>query len=227
MKTAEEIRDYLLERLRLSIFKPCMCGGELGILNLFEYVTFADERSDHWQQHRKALYETKAFSAGGVMGSYQNLHWNLRGQHYSAVASVYARIAYEMGYLTDQGKHCLRRLLTLEQFESVLAQINRQDKLSDWVPEEVIEQFGDPSIRWGTNDYYPCTMLYLVDSHPEFFVCFDFWAEWFKDESGVRVPCKHGPKPILRNIRVPAATFPEQFKFSNFGSTLRNEAKSR
>lgn len=100
MKTAVEIREFLLERLRLSLFRPGMCGGELGILNLFEYVTLIDERIDEWRQHRAELHRIKAFNAGGVNGAFQQLHRDWRiGTYDKQVASVYARIAIAMGYL--------------------------------------------------------------------------------------------------------------------------------
>ena len=64
MKTAVEIRDYLLRRLQCTLLRPSMSGGELGILNLMEYVSFIGDRSQEWQGHRKELHERKCFNAG-------------------------------------------------------------------------------------------------------------------------------------------------------------------
>lgn len=229
MKTADEIRDFLLERLRLCLFRPGICGGELGILNLFEYITFIEERRERWLQHRRALHQSKGFNSRGVTGAFEQLHHTSRiHQHDDETASVYARIAVAMGYLTVaaecDSKYVLQRILSAKEFDAMLAQLHQHDQPPNWIPEEVTARFGEPAIRWGQNDYYPCTLMYLVADQPERFIYFDFWAEWFKDETGVRVPCKYGPKPILRNVRVPAATFPEQFRFSRFGNELRDSA---
>ena len=93
-------------------------------------------------------------------------------------------------------------------------------ELENCVPNDVISRFGVPSLRWGTNDNYPCTLLYLCEADQARYVYFDFWAEWFKNEEGLRVPGKYGPKPLLRNIRVPAASFPEEFLFTQIGRSL-------
>ncbi len=92
------------------------------------------------------------------------------------------------------------------------------------VPETVIDRFGPPSIRWGENDNYPCTLLYLCEAGDSQYVHFDFWTEWYKNAEGIRVPGKFGPQPLLRNVRIPAATFPEEFVFTPFGRSLLKNA---
>lgn len=101
MRSAAEIREYLLARLRCALRRPGMCGSELGILNLMDYMTFIDERSGEWRGYRNELFHRKAFTAGGVTGGFQQVFGLRRhGAHDQEVASVYAVIAYEMGYLS-------------------------------------------------------------------------------------------------------------------------------
>ena len=66
MKDASEIREMLIERLQISLQSPAMCGGELGILNLLEYITFIDERENEWKSYRRKLYESGAFRSTGI-----------------------------------------------------------------------------------------------------------------------------------------------------------------
>lgn len=73
MKSAPEIRDFLLARLPCVLRRPGMCGSELGILNLMEYVTFIDERTDDWMHRLKELHHRKAFNARGVTGGFEQI----------------------------------------------------------------------------------------------------------------------------------------------------------
>lgn len=221
MKTAVEIRDYLLRRLQCTLLRPSMSGGELGILNLMEYVSFIGDRSQEWQGHRKELHERKCFNAGGVTGGFREvLGFRRIGEHENEVASVYAVIAVQMGYLSLSGEDRLNRLLDAHEFGSLESQCREILESENCIPEDVISRLGVPSIRWGTNDNYPCTLLYLCESDQTRYVHFDFGAEWFKNEEGVQVPGKYGPKPLLRNIRIPAKTFQEEFVFTRFGNEL-------
>ena len=107
-----------------------------------------------------------------------------RGVHENEVASVYAVIAFEMGYLSLEGNDRLQRLLSADEFDAILETAADLARVGACIPEDVIERFGEPSIRWGTNDNYPCTMLYLSPGSGRY-LHFDFWAEWHTDESGI------------------------------------------
>lgn len=234
MKTAAEIREFLLARLRLCLFRPGLCGGELGILNLFEYLTFIDERDEEWQEYRAELHRTKAFNSRGLTGGFEYRHGNRKDVSYdNLVASVYAQIAFEMGYLVplrEGEKYGIARLLDPDKYDSMrqitLELCNVSDpEDGDFAPEDILQRFGSCSIRWGTNDKYPCTLTYFFEGDFDVFIHFDFWARWYKDESGARVPGKYGPKPLLGNVRLPAETFPEQFVFTSFGKSLRESGE--
>ena len=163
-----------------------MCGGELGILNLMEYVTFIDERTDDWMHRRKELHHRKAFNARGVTGGFEQIFGYRRpGAHDHEVASVYAVIAFELGYLSLQGDDALDGLVTPDEYETLLCAAQEIACEEPCAPETVIERFGPPSIRWGTNHNYPCTMLYLCESGDSQYVHFDFWTEWYKNAEGI------------------------------------------
>ena len=139
-----------------------MCGRELGILNLMEYVTFIDERQEEWSHWRKELHRRKAFNACGVMGGFEQIFgFRRKGAHDNEVASVYAVIAFQMDYLSLEGEDGLQILLPRDNFDSLLVQSRELVQEIPCVPETVLERLGEPSMRWGRNDNYPCTMLYL------------------------------------------------------------------
>jgi len=137
-------------------------------------------------------------------------------------ASVYAKIAFEMGYLSTDHSFDVERLLSKAEFNELESQLDNRFFDSEWTNQNVIEKFGPPSLRWGTNDNYPCILLYLEDGSNNRFCYFDCWAEFYQDETGCTVPGKHGPQPILRNVRVPASTFVDQFRFTTFGRKISN-----
>ena len=216
MKTADQIRDMLLERLALCLRVPSMCGGELGILNLMEYLCFIDDREDEWRAERRKLSESGAFGSTGIHGGF----WAVTRQKErdeSQPASVYALIAFEMGYLNADS---FDRILTRDEFDRLLTEFDDAFFQKKWTNVDVIAKFGVPSMRWGTNDNYPCFLLYIDDSQPSRFCYFDCWAGFFKDDSGCMVPKKFGPLPILRNVRVPSDSFAAQFRFTDFGKQL-------
>ena len=222
MRDAASIREMLLKRLHLCLRVPNMCGGELGLLNLMEYLTFIDERENEWRLHRNALSESNAFRSTGLHGGFCSATGQVKREEIQP-ASVYALIAYQMGYLTSGHKFDVTRVLSSHEFDSMLTAFDKQFFASELTNHDVIETFGEPSLRWGTNDNYPCVLLYFDDGSPIRFCYFDCWADFYTDVSGCRVPKKYGPKPILRNIRLPAEKFVDQFRFTDFGRQLSAE----
>ena len=219
MRESLAIRTFLLQRLHSCLRAPSMCGGELGVLNLMEYVTFIDEREDEWYSYRRDLTDTGAFRSTGLHGGF----WSATKQDNRTEiqpASVYAKIAFEMGYLSIGNDFDVVRVLSTNEFSALTDQLDDDFFDSEWTNHDVLDRFGAPSLRWGTNDNYPCILLYLEDGASNRFCYFDCWAEFYEDGSGCAVPGKYGPKPILRNVRVPADSFIEQFRFTNFGRAL-------
>ena len=125
-----------------------------------------------------------------------------------------------MGYLNSD---MISHVLSSEEFSLLLEKLDPDFFAAPWTNHEIIQKFGTPSIRWGTNDNYPCIFLYIDNNTPARYCYFDFWAEFYIDESGCSVPQKYGPYPRLRNIRRPAKTFVGQFQFTEFGLGLATE----
>lgn len=218
MKSSAEIYEFLLCRLRHAIRRSEMHGGEGAILNLMDYITFVDGRTDEWKRWRQELTSRQAINARGVLGAFEQILGHRRLESYSErVGSVYALIAFRMGYLDVGEDDGLQRLLNPAEYDSLLAQSFAMVELENCTPETAIDRFGLPSMRFGTNDNYPCTLLYLPQAKVSGYIYFDFVAEWAQDENGIRKSGKHGPKPLLGNIRIPAKKFPEEFVFTSLG----------
>ena len=134
MTTANQIRDMLLERLALCMRVPSMCGGELGILNLMEYLSFIDDREDEWRAERRKLSESGAFGPTGIHGGF----WAATRQNErdeSQPASVYALIAFEMGYLNADS---FDRILTRDEFDRLLTEFDDAFFQKKWTNVDVI-----------------------------------------------------------------------------------------
>lgn len=218
MKSSAEIYEFLLCRLRHVIRRSGMHGGESAILNLMDYITFVDERKDEWKRWRQELTSRQAINARGVLGAFEQILGRHQHESYNErVGAVYALIAFRMGYLDGEQDDGLQRLLNPAEYESMLDQTNEMMELENCTPETVTHRFGVPSMRFGTNDNYPCTLLYLPQAKVSGYIYFDFVAEWAQDENGIRKSGKHGPKPLLGNIRIPAKPFPEEFVFTSLG----------
>ena len=133
------------------------------------------------------------------------------GEHENEVASVYAVIAVQMGYLSLSGEDRLNRLLDAHEFGSLESQCREILESENCIPEDVISRLGVPSIRWGTNDNYPCTLLYLCESDQTRYVHFDFWAEWYKNEEGIHIPASTAPNRYSEIFEFP----PKRFRMSS------------
>lgn len=226
MKTASEIHRYMLEQVQSSLYRPSMYGGEFPIFQSMGHLAFVEEREREWETLRGELFRNGSANDRGVEGAFAELlGFHQPHAHSEAAASVYARIAWVMGWLTEPRAEYLKRLLTIDEYEQILADVQVRTNLEADDPDTIIARCGEPSIRWGTSQQYPCILLYLCGDDPRKYIYFDFWNEWYKDDSGVQVPGKYGPKPLLRNIRRPAKSFAEEFIWTPFGENLRESRK--
>ncbi len=118
-----------------------------------------------------------------------------------------------MGYLK------LERSLSTKQYQQMRKGIRQQCRERDWTLHEVKEAFGEPCWSSGSNPFYPWVLAYACDNIDEGWIFFDFWNE-IKVTKDNHVLGKHGPEPLLRNIRVPAESFSKSFTFTPFGKGL-------
>ena len=197
-----------------------MVGGETSILHRLESIAFADGREREWNEQLDAMKRDGAFTSSGVEGAF---HYATGRTDHKQAASVYGLIAYKMGWLDRNGEFPVQRVLASSEFDQLMQSLDSDFYDNERTNSQVIDSFGPPSLRWGTNDYYPCTLLYIDDSPEIRFCYFDCWAEWKLDAQGVSIPMKYGEKPIVTNTRTPADVFVNQFEFTSFGKRLTTQ----
>ncbi|MFC4068330.1 DUF7710 domain-containing protein [Actinoplanes subglobosus] len=134
---------------------PGMYGrDEMAERLLLEAMAAVDDSLDRWSAECQELRDHDAFTATGVMGSYSRIL--PADSCRDAATSVYAEIAHRLGWLE------LDRALSPAEFQRLDAEVD------EWVHEdrtvdELVETFGDPSVRIGpSSEVRPKTFAYTT-----------------------------------------------------------------
>jgi|SRR5579872_45751 len=201
MRTAEEIRTRFLQILDGAVRRPLMYGGsdwgvELFMRNLLSDLCFIDEREQELKHALTELDERGLSSSTGVVGSFRARIANVRDVG-NEVASVYAEIAGRLGYLS------LQRRLTPAEWKRLRKGLRASCRDRDWRASEVREWFGDPSLEVHT------VYCYAPEDRNARWVFFDF-ADSEARRGGQR-------DYVLRNVRIPAASFERELVFTPYG----------
>jgi hypothetical protein len=100
MRTLDEIRGHLTDRLNRALRRPGMFGGELALRYFLEDLTFIDDADEAWSNENDQLVERGCWSEIGIAGAFATIFGDRRfTTHEHAVASVYADMAHRLGYL--------------------------------------------------------------------------------------------------------------------------------
>ena len=214
MKPAAEIRKHFLDLLNHALPRLGMYGGESVALHFLSELAFIDERDAEFTEHMDTLRTRGAFTSSGVDGAFT------RYTHLPAtdneIGSVYAEIAFKMGYLTTD------RILNKREFESLRTGLRRTCRVRNFNTQDVIAKFGVPSWTSGTNPYYPRVFLYLCNEVDHGTIAFDFWNVVHYDRTIEKTCGEYGDLPVLRNVRIQGRQFGREFTFTPIGRTIRN-----
>lgn len=210
MRSAEEVRNRLLERLKGAILRPSMYGGdasgvELLMVNLLADLCYIDEREAEWLKARERLETRGQFGCAGVAGSFLN-RVSVKGEFADEVASVYAAEAHRLGLLE------VDPALTDAEFRRLCRGLRAVCREKDWRRSEVLDRFGPASVRAGS------VLAYVSAGRPGEWVCFDFDRTW----RGVR-----NRDYRLREVRIPARNFVRELTFTPHGRALREKGSGR
>ena len=215
VKSSEEIRAYFLDLLNLALPRLGMYGEYTAQLFL-SHLAFIDAREAEFNDYMKMLRARGAFTPLGVGGAFSQ-YTHLRTQD-NEIGSVYAEIAFRMGYLNTN------RILNKREFESLRLGLRKTCRSRDFNTADVVTEFGAPSWTAGNNSFYPQVYVYFCNELDHGMIAFDFWNVVFYDEKIEKTCGKFGDLPVLRNIRIRGATFSREFTFSPIGRKITREA---
>ncbi|MER7441556.1 hypothetical protein [Micromonospora avicenniae] len=219
MKTAaagrpslEEIRDYHVTRLNLALRRPGMWGRETTLRLFMDAVAFVDGLDEVWQAEQEQLRARGAFTSLGVHGAFADV---LPGylDDGSAVASVYADIAWRHGWLR------VDRTFPTDDHQRL------RDGASRWCDrdrdlDEILAELGPPSVLLGpSSPRNPKVLAYAADrSHG--LVCLHFASIYDRTTRQV----KSDSPPGLVAVRYGDGVFLDSFTFTPAGTAYRQNA---
>jgi hypothetical protein len=214
-RTAGDIRGYLLQQLNSALRRPGMFGGETALRLYFDAVAFTDRSEQAWADDLSALRSRGAFVSAGVTGAVERV---LGHRAEDVMASVYAEIAHQHGWLT------LHSSLPEASYRRIL------DRLPAWCAQdrthsEVTAEFGEPSMLiGGSNPRYPKTLAYATAHAGSPLIFLHLWNGTQPGKT-VSWPPEH-PEPVLLAARHGGARFIDGFTFTPTGSDRRSQLAS-
>ncbi|MFF2083353.1 hypothetical protein ACFVVM_06235 [Nocardia sp. NPDC058176] len=211
MRSPKELKQQWLTELVWLFARPEMyaCSGremQSVVDRRLQDLCFLDDRDDDHTRIREAV---SSFGKLGVDGPFAAI-FGEEHRYTAEVASVYAEFYHQLGYLP------VDRLLSPAEWSPLL-------RLPEWVADrdfrrsEVEATFGPPSLRVGKR------LLCYAPADAGRWVFFDCWGD---------LPRRYEPgqgcftggfdtDPLVRDIRIPAASFEDGLILTLYGKVLR------
>ncbi|MEU4064208.1 hypothetical protein AB0F25_17620 [Streptomyces wedmorensis] len=174
---------------------------------LMDHLLFVECRPGALTEQQRAWEERGAWSSAGVAGVFRDLV----PERYDGcgVASVYAEFAHRRDWLKPD------RVLSRDEYAALQGEV-RQWAGEDRVWSDVVDEFGPPSILFGSsNRYYSKTLGYLTENPQEPMVSFHLW-NGSTPGAGASWPPEH-EEPILLAVRFGTGLFRQSFTFTPQG----------
>ena len=210
MKTADEIRAYLLANLEAMLARPSMYGTNSGlestILDRLRDLCFVDDRTPMFDRALDDMRRRNEFLSTGVVGAFRYFHLAKTEDVTDEVASVYAAVAFRLGYFRPS------RLLTSSEWNKLNERLPLWMKEDERSPADLVGTFGPPSYR--SLAQRPRVFSYTVDDLDSAWVHFDFSSL----RSRSKVAPLH-PSMLLRDVRTGSADFSERMLFTQLGES--------
>lgn len=202
MRTADEIRHHLIERVNGAVRRPGMWGGELALRSVLADLTFVDDVDEAWRGEQRQLVERGSWTQIGVGGAFATVFGGRRtGTHDAAVGSVYAEVAHRLGYLR------LDEDVEPAAYRALRREVRPWCRETDRTLTDVVAAFGEPGLRCGSADpLWPTTVAYGTDRPADPLVCFD----------------TAGPTAVVRDVRIRTSAFPRDFTYTPAGRAMRH-----
>ena len=186
MRTVEEIRARHLDMVRHAVKRPSMWGGnafgtELLLRGLLEDLCYIDDRDEDWSGASARFLRGCRRVCGQL--EFQELPFP---DFVSEVASTYAEVAFNLGYLNPS------RLLTGGEMSRLGVGLDRTFLSRDWDERELHERFGPPSHEVSGGDTTAAG-----------YACSDRETKWVFFDLSRRLPGAEDwlPVPVVRDVR--------------------------
>jgi hypothetical protein len=142
-----EIRAYLVDQLNHALRRPGMFGreSEPALRMLMDHLLFVECQPGALAEQRRVREERGAWSSTGVAGVFRELIPDRYDEY--GIASVYAEFAHRRDWLEPD------RVLDRDEYAVLLGAV-RQWAGEDRVWTDVVDEFGSPSMLFGSNNPY-------------------------------------------------------------------------
>ncbi|SIN45019.1 hypothetical protein SAMN04489832_7372 [Micromonospora cremea] len=186
-----------------------MWGDEITLRLFMDAVAFVDGLDEVWQAEWKRLEARGAFTSLGVHGAFAKILPNYRDDG-AAVASIYAGIAWRLGWLT------VDRTLPADDLWRLRDEAIRWSA-RDRDLDEVLAELGAPSVLLGgSNPRYPKTLAYAANGATGL-ICLHFAStyDWNTTQP------QSESRPVLLAIRHDDGAFMDSSTFTPTGTAYR------
>ncbi|MEU6705549.1 hypothetical protein [Streptomyces wuyuanensis] len=205
----DAIRAYLVDQLNHALRRPGTFGSEseLALRMLMDHLLFVECQPEALADQQRNWEDRGAWSSTGVAGVFRDL---IPERYYEyGVASVYAEFAHRRGWLKPD------RLLDRDEY-AALQGVVRQWAAEDRVWTDIVDEFGTPSMLFGSNNpYYGKTLGYLTENSEEPMVSFHLWNGSAPGAERSWPP--ENEEPLLLAVRFGAGPFRRSFTFTPEG----------
>ncbi|MEU7339639.1 hypothetical protein [Streptomyces sp. NPDC007074] len=205
----DEIHAYLIDQLNLALRRPGILGkeSELALRMLMDHLLFVEFQPEALAMQQRIWEEHGVWSSTGVAGVFRDL---VPERYYEfGIASVYAEFAHRRGWLKPD------RVLDRDDY-AVLQSAVRQWAGEDRLWNDVVDEFGTPSMLFGGNNpYYGKTLGYLTENVEEPMVSFHLWNGSAPGAEQLWPP-EH-EEPLLLAVRCGSGPFRQTFTFTPEG----------
>jgi hypothetical protein len=209
LAASDEIHAYLVDQLNHALRRPGLFGteSELALRMLMDHLLFVECQPEALAEQQRVWEERGAWSSTGVAGVFRDL---IPERYYEyGIASLYAEFAHSRGWLRPD------RVLDRDEY-AVLVSVVRQWAREDRMWTDVVNEFGTPSMLFGSNNpYYGKTLGYLTENLEDPMVSFHLWNGTAPgDEQSWPPPHE---EPLLLAVRFGTGHFRQTFTFTAEG----------
>ncbi|MFJ7199474.1 MULTISPECIES: hypothetical protein [unclassified Streptomyces] len=209
LAASDEIRAYLVDQLNFALRRPGLFGreSELALRMLVDHLLFVECQPEAMAEEQRAWEERGAWSSTGIAGVFRDL---IPDRYYEyGIASVYAEFAHRCGWLNPD------RVLDRDEYAVLLGAV-RQWAAEDRVWSNVVDEFGTPSMLFGSNNpYYGKTLGYLTENSEDPMVSFHLWNGSAPGAEQSWPPAHQ--EPLLLAVRFGTGPFRQTFTFTPEG----------